>query len=127
MVKSLISRDDGTTTETCESVEGVIIFHPKSLAHVKRIVDFLLGEAPKVEGGYSEPDIRVTATNEIKDFYKDSDVLQFSFANIYKFKEGNVITLTPNSEISEEGWENEFNLINKELFGYLTDPRLPIG
>ncbi|GEM_PF-3802771 len=125
--KSFVIMENGKKKFTGESVDGVIIFNPKSAEQARDVVDFLLTKAKKLKGAYSEPDIRVSATERLKSLFLESNILQLVIANLYGFDEGNIITLTPNKKIDEVDWKNEFNLINKDLYGYLTDPRLPIG
>ena len=130
----IIMEDDKSEKYTRESVEAVMIFRLTSglktrerLLQAARIVSFLLGPARKIEGTYDTPDVRTTATDELKQVFTGSeeDMLRLvpAVANVLKFTKGNLIALrqeTSLSTIRSEDWNSIDGLINEELFEYLT-------
>ncbi|MFV1917464.1 MAG: hypothetical protein ACC618_03245 [Patescibacteria group bacterium] len=124
-------KDDGSEEDTRESVEGVVIFHLNPDAKERerkmqaaRIGVFLRAEAPRIKGRYEVPDIRATATQELKEVFvtTDEDLLRMGIAtaNVFRFESGNMIALRQESRIKEEKWEAYDSLVNPKLYEYLT-------
>lgn len=120
-VTKQIKMNDGSSTRTMESVEGVIIFKPKDKNQAEDIATFLLKEAPRIKGGYAEPNTRATATPELKETLVSEDGFKLAIANVYRFSAGNIVALKRESkfEESKKGWESIESLLNPELFEYI--------
>ena len=114
---------DGKEKFISPTVEGVVLFHPRSNIHAIDIARFLLTRARKdvpfaVEGSWAIPDARAR--------HKLSDVLVLEgfkrcVANIYRMDKGNLIALKQESSIRGEGWKSYPLLINRELYNSLVD------
>lgn len=131
-----IEMEDGTLEPTMESVEAIVIFHlvpgadrEERMKQAARIGAFLLAEAPKIKGGYKDPNTRATATDELIEALVVRSKRKFmqALANVYKLNEGNIIALKQELpiELDEEklrAVESEIfsNLINRELYKYLS-------
>lgn len=119
LVRRSLCMKDGTPETTLESVDLTLIFKPTNAGQAIDIVLFLVNEAPKIEGGYKDPDVRASATENFKRMFLKSGILKICTANVFKFKTGNLIALRQETKYAEEGWINSDNLTHPNLFDYL--------
>lgn len=115
---------DGEAAKTSESVEGIVIFHPRSAKQAIDIGRFLLSRAKKgavpkeIQGSWDVPDSR--ARNQLRDILENVGFRRAT-ANILGFQSGNLVAIRQKTHFgTEEGWENYPMLVNSELYEYLT-------
>ncbi len=127
-VQGYIQTKSGKKEPTRASTEVVLIFHPTKddkdnfEIQVAQIVDFLRNEAPNLPGGYKIPDIRATATQDLKRLLLDTNVMKSAIVNIFDQGNGNVSTLKQESSFEKQlggGWVSEDSMINPELHEFL--------
>ena len=114
--KSSLLSKNGEVIETLESVEGTIAFYPDNEVQAIEIAAFLMKEAPKIQGGYLDPDVR--ATYDFNDLLGGIG-LKKAMANIVSLESGAFIMLRQKSKIELPGWIGEKTLINQELYQFL--------
>lgn len=133
--KEIIVMDGGGEDDLRKSVEAVLVFRPHKRqsdtarkVQMARIVRFLRSEALTIGGAYDVPDIRTTATQELKEVFigPEEDLLKLeeAVANIYHLEKGRVIALTQETHLGNhrQGWENYGSLVNPELYNFLRVP-----
>lgn len=120
---------NGVAVKTSETVEAIVIFHPKNLDNAIDIATFLqikakMGGFPyEISGSWSVPDARAPETQH-PSFVQTLLQLKFKqcVANLYnKFPEGNIVALRQKGSILDEGWKRHQILINAVLFDWLID------
>lgn len=135
-----IEMEDGSAEPSMESMEAIVIFHldpgadkEKRMRQAARIGAFLLAEAPKIKGGFKDPNTRATATDELIKTLVVRSKRKFmqALATVYKLDKGNIIALRQELpiELDEEKLrtaESEIfgSLINRELYKYLSKFRV---
>jgi hypothetical protein len=128
-VQDFIETQSGKKEPTRASVEAVLIFHPSSEdkdkfeIQVAKIVDFLRNEAPNITGGYQIPDIRATATDELKRLLLETNIMKSAVANLYKIGSGSISTLKQESSFEKQlggEWKSEDAMVNPELHEFLS-------
>lgn len=122
-----IQMKDGEIQRTMESVEGIIIFKPTTPEQAEEAAIFLLEEAPKIPGGYIEPNTRATATPLLVERLAEGNGFKIAIANVYRFDDQNIIALKKETKFKysqqlqdKERWNDFKNLLNPELYEYLT-------
>lgn len=120
-IKGKLITTKGEVKETRESVEAVLVFQP-SPEKVEAIVEFLVGEAPRLDGGYEVPDIRTTATYELRQQLVENSVFKIAKANVFSFGDINLIALTPKpiSRLVDKSSNALNSLLNPELFEFIS-------
>lgn len=116
LVTSTLQMGDGSVAETLESVEGSLAFYPKDGVQAIEIAAFLIRMAPKIQGGYLDPDVRASI-----DFSELIGDLGFkkAVANIVTLKNGDILTLRQESTINLDNWSSSKITVSEKLHGYL--------
>ena len=102
--------------KTLESVERTVAFYPEDESKAIDIAAYLMRVAPKIAGGYLDPDVR--ASLDLKDLIGGTG-FKTAVANIITLESGSIITLKQKSGIDLENWKKSKTLINSELYQYL--------
>lgn len=128
-VVRMIEMQDGSIEQTLESVETSIIFRIKKgldreqqIRYAERIGAFLLARAPRIKGGYKDPNTRATNTSELVEalVIRSGNRFQIALANVYVLPAGNVIALKQESPIESDTKPELYkNLVNEKLYKYL--------
>jgi len=121
LVASKIKMASGIYQKTLESVEASIIFHPTTDIQIIRIINFLNQEAPKIPGGYIDPDTRTTSTDDLKRIlYRPGRGFELAVANVFELSKGNLIVLTERDKpIRDVNWKEFGTLLTPKLYRFI--------